>query len=155
LAVGAGVDKIANRPHSYGRSGANLLAATAGILNTAGVFITGKTGAGVAYGYSAPWAASGAVTIIRATIQTGNNTGSRVLHAASGAANIAAAAFATAAAKATDDETTTAKFGPASSVLWTLGALAALGATSTARGETPGDTEEVKPDRKADDPTVA
>ena len=148
---------VHNRPHSYGRSGVNLLGATAGILSTAGSFIPGKTGTGVAYGSAASWAANGAATLVRAAIQTGNHTGSRVLHGASGAANIAAAALAAAAAKATgeNDESTAAKFGTASSVLWAVGALAALGAASTAGRETPGDTAEINPERNADDPPAA
>ena len=156
-AVGAGVNQIANRPHSYGRSGVNLLGATAGILSTAGSFIPGKTGTGVAYGSAASWASNGAATIMRAAIQTGNHTGSRILHGASGTANIAAAALAAAAAKAAgeNDETTAAKFGTASSVLWAVGALATLGAASTAGRETPGNADEINPGRKADDPPAA
>jgi hypothetical protein len=156
-AVGAGANQIANRPHSYSRSGVNLLGATAGILSTAGSFITGQTGTSVAYSSAASWAANGAATIVRASIQTGSNSGSRILYVVSGTANIAAAALAAAAAKATseNDETTAAKFGTASSVLWTVGALAALGAVSTARSEKPGHANEITPDRTADDPPVA
>lgn len=151
-AVGAGINQVANRPHSYGRSGVNLLGATAGILSTAGSFISGNTGTGVAYSSAASWAANGAATIARA-LQTGNNTASCVLHVASGTANIAAAALAAVAAKATseNDETTAAKFGTASSVLWGAGALAALGAAATASRATPGNADEMNPHPQTDD----
>jgi hypothetical protein len=84
---------------------------------------------------------------MRATFQTGSNTGSRVPASSgrNGQHSGGCARDSRRESNEQNDETTAAQMGMASSVLWAVGALVAFGAESTVKGETPGILDVFKP----------
>ncbi len=131
----AGLQELANSPHSNLLLGINLLGGAAGILSTATSFVMGADTTDVAYGSAASWAANGSGYIVRAAFHTGDSIAARALSGASGVANLAAAGLSAAAARtsANGDSAKAAEFATLSAVFWYIGSSAGLGAAWASR----------------------
>ncbi|PPV04899.1 hypothetical protein XBLMG947_3868 [Xanthomonas bromi] len=150
-AGGAAINQLGNVPANRLVSAANVVGATAGVLSAVAPSLTGSDTTRVAYASAAAWAANGGANLLRAASDTTAALPSRVLQGISGAANVAAAGLAAAATVAAqqDEPLKAANLGTASSVVWGVGAVAALGSARTAaprQTPTAADAVEVPPD---------
>lgn len=135
--AGAVVNEFGNAPYDKLVSATNFFCGTAGTLSIAAPLVLGQTQRSVAYSSAASWVANGTADIVCAAGNTRRNISSRLLQGASGVANMAAAGLAAASvdASAHNDGVRAANLGTVSSVLWTVGAAAALGAEWVARSD--------------------
>jgi hypothetical protein len=131
------VNEIGNAPYSKLVSTSNFFCGTAGALSIAAPLVLGPTQRNVAYSSATSWVVNGMADIACAAGHTNRSITSRLLQGAGGAANMAAAALSAASvdASAHNDGAKAANLGTASSVLWTVGAAANLGAEWVARSD--------------------
>ncbi|MFL7982276.1 hypothetical protein [Xanthomonas vasicola] len=128
-AAGAAISQCGNVPANSLVSSANAVGAAAGVLSALATSMTGSDSSRVAYASASAWALNGGANLVRAATDTASVLPSRVLQGVSGAANIAAAGLAAAATAAAEKDAPVeaVNLGTASSVLWGVGAVAALG----------------------------
>ncbi|MEX3957227.1 hypothetical protein [Trinickia sp. EG282A] len=125
----AGMSELGNmQPRSLPATANNVLNAGAGLVSAVAPFTSGATQAALDYAGSVVWELSAFATIGRAAFDTSNSRVRRGLAAASGAANVAAAAFAAAATRASqdNDSATAIRYGTVSSGLWIAGTTLSL-----------------------------
>jgi|GEM_PF-4050993 len=128
-AGGAAIGQFGNVPADSLVSSANVVGAAAGVLSALATSMGGSDSSRVAYASASAWALNGGANLVRAASDTASVMPSRVLQGVSGAVNIAAAGLAAAATAAAEKNAPVeaANLSTASSVLWGVGAVAALG----------------------------
>jgi len=134
---GAVVSELGNVPRVTLASVANGFCGVAGAFSLTAPFLLDQTQRNVAYSSAAAWLVNGAADIACAVGNSQRNLVSRLLQGGSGAANMAAAGLSAASvdASARNDGVKAATLGTVSSMLWVVGAAAALGAESAARSD--------------------